>query len=398
MRNDASVFRRGAWRGLLAIAATYVAFLLFAQFGFLRQVERDLADPERVKATLAAMGVAGLAASFGTAWLLGRVAAVRLVRAGLAAVAVVAAGSTLCHGFLPLLAAAAGIGASIGVLTVALATALPEMAPGASGRAAGVGTGVAYFISNVPGLFEGAPTVRALFPAALAAVAAAVLGPSPPGPLSRPHSPSPEEEKPSPPGPLSRPHSPPPGEGETRGRIRWIGILAVFLVLVWLDSAAFAIVQANPDLKAQTWGSAGQKWLQGSVHLVAAIGAGALLDAGVGLAIPMATWVLFALAFPLLEGGGSTIAGPLYAIGISLYSTALVVMPTRDRAASPSPRWRAGLLYGIAGWLGSALGVGMAQDLGRIPGSFLAATGAVLAMVLALRLPREERTAEGRVG
>lgn len=379
MRNDASVFRRGAWRGLLAIAATYVAFLLFAQFGFLRQVERDLADPERVKATLAAMGVAGLAASFGTAWLLGRVAAVRLVRAGLAAVAVVAAGSTLCHGFLPLLAAAAGIGASIGVLTVALATALPEMAPGAAGRAAGVGTGVAYFISNVPGLFEGAPTVRALFPAALAAVAAVVL-------------------RPSPPGSLSHPHSPPPGEGETRDRIRWIGILIVFLVLVWLDSAAFAIVQANPDLKAQTWGSAGQKWLQGSVHLVAAVGAGALLDAGVGFAIPMASWVLFALAFPLLEGGGSTIAGPLYAIGISLYSTALVVMPTRDRAASPSPRWRAGLLYGIAGWLGSALGVGMAQDLGRIPGSFLAATGVVLATVLALRLPRKERMAEGRVG
>ena len=398
MRNDASAFWRGAWRGLLAIAATYVAFLLFAQFGFLRQVERDLADPERVKATLAAMGVAGLAASFGTAWLLGRLAPVRLVRAGLAAVAVVAAGSTLCHGFLPLLAAAAGIGASIGVLTVALATALPELAPGAAGRAAGVGTGVAYFISNVPGLFEGAPAVRALFPAALAAVAAVVLSSSPSGPLSRPHSPLSGEEKPSPPGPLSRPHSPPPGEGETRGRIRWIGILAVFLVLVWLDSAAFAIVQANPDLKAQTWGSAGQKWLQGSVHLVAAVGAGALLDAGVGLAIPMASWVLFALAFPLLEGGGSTIAGPLYAIGISLYSTALVVMPTRDRAASPSPRWRAGFLYGIAGWLGSALGVGMAQDLGRIPGSFLAATGVVLAMVLALRLPREERTAEGRVG
>ena len=202
----------------------------------------------------------------------------------------------------------------------------------------------------------------------------------------------------SPPGPLSHPHSPPPGEGETRDRIRWIGILIVFLVLVWLDSAAFAIVQANPDLKAQTWGSAGQKWLQGSVHLVAAVGAGALLDAGVGFAIPMASWVLFALAFPLLEGGGSTIAGPLYAIGISLYSTALVVMPTRDRAASPSPRWRAGLLYGIAGWLGSALGVGMAQDLGRIPGSFLAATGVVLATVLALRLPRKERMAEGRVG
>ena len=92
MTPDRSAAR--AWRGLLAITATYVAFLLFAQFGFLRQVEQDLADPGQVKTTLAAMGIAGLAASFGTAWGLGRVSALRLVRVGLAAVAVVAAGPT----------------------------------------------------------------------------------------------------------------------------------------------------------------------------------------------------------------------------------------------------------------------------------------------------------------
>lgn len=377
MTPDRSAAR--AWRGLLAITATYVAFLLFAQFGFLRQVEHDLADPGQVKATLAAMGIAGLAASFGTAWGLGRVSALRLVRVGLAAVAVVAAGSTACHGFAALFVAAAGIGASIGVLTVALATALPEMAPGATGRAAGLGTGVAYFLSNIPGLFEGAPAVRALFPAALAAVAAALVGSAPlPGP---PLLPAP-----------SRPL------GGAGSRFGFAGILAVFLVLVWLDSAAFAIVQANPELKAQTWGTAGQKWLQGSVHLVAAIGAGALLDAGVGLAIPFASWILFALAFPLLEGGGSIVAGPLYAAGISLYSTALVVMPTRGGQTAPSPRWRAGLLYGIAGWLGSALGVGMAQDLGTIPRSFLAATGVVLAIVFLLRLSSGGRSGGGGKG
>ena len=368
MRPDVPGFWRGAWRGLLAITAAYVAFLLFAQFGFLTQVQRDLVDANQVKAVMAAMGITGLAASLGTAWLLGRVPAVRLVRVGLGAVAAVAVVSVACHGFAALFFAAVGIGASIGLLTVALATALPEMVPRqAVGLAAGVGTGVAYLVSNVPVLFEAAPMIRALFPAGLAVVALSL----------RPHPPNP----PLPSPPL------PPGEGGTRQlEIGFLRVLVIFLVLIWLDSAAFAIVQTNLELKAQTWGSVGQKIVQGSVHLIAAVGAGALLDAGFGLAVPLAAWVLFAIAFPLLQHGGSVAfaAGPIYAIGISLYSTALVVMPTWRARSSPSPRWRAGLLYGIAGWLGSTLGVGMAQDLGRIPNWFLLATGAALAAVFFL--------------
>jgi cbb3-type cytochrome oxidase cytochrome c subunit len=48
----------------------------------------------------------------------------------------------------------------------------------------------------------------------------------------------------------------------------------------------------------------------------------------------------------------------------------------------------------VAGWLGSALGVGMAQDLGRIPGWFLVATGAALAV--ALLLPTAQRGEDRR--
>jgi len=174
MRRNLSDFWRGAWRGLLAIAATYTAFLLFAQFGFLSQVQRDLREAGQVRAVMAAMGIAGLAASLLTAWLLGRVPALRLVRTGLGAVAAVAAVSIACHGFPALFAVAAAVGASIGLLTVALATALPEMAPwGATGLVAGLGTGLAYLVSNVPWLFEAAPVVRALFPAGLALVALA---------------------------------------------------------------------------------------------------------------------------------------------------------------------------------------------------------------------------------
>jgi mono/diheme cytochrome c family protein len=348
-----------SWRGVLTIAATYVAFLLFAQFGFLTQLQSDLGDVGRVRAAMAAMGVSGLAASLGTAFWLGRAAGPRLVRVGLGAVAVVAALSVVCHGFPSLLAVAAATGASIGLLTVAVAASLPRIvAPRVQGVAVGLATGAAYFISNLPFLFAATPALRALVPAALALAALAFA-----------------------PSGDALPAEPETGTRREMGGL--IRLLITFLILIWLDSAAFAIVQASPELKARTWGTAGQQLLQGSVHLVAALGAGALLDAGFGLAVPLAAWGLFAVAFPLLQGGGAgaALAGPLYAVGISFYSAALVVMPSwRARDAVPPPRWRAGLLYGVAGWIGSALGVGMAQNLGRIPAWFLGVTGAGLAL------------------
>jgi cytochrome c oxidase cbb3-type subunit 2 len=332
----------------LTITATYVAFLLFAQFGFLSQVRRELADAGQVRFVMGAMGIAGLAASLGTAWLLGRFSGPRLIRIGLGSVAAVAILSVAGHGLPALTTVATGIGGSLGLLTVAMAASLPEIVPRRSmGLAVGLGTGFAYFLSNVPALFEAAPAVRALAPAALALAALALA----PGRIE-----------------------PETVENDSPGFIR---LLVIFLVLIWLDSAAFAIVQATPELKARTWGTAAQKLVQGSVHLLAAAGAGALIDAGVFLAIPLAAGGLFAVAFPLLQAGGGAIAGvagvagvagPLYAIGISFYSTALVVAPARG--PSPSPRWRAGLLFGVAGWIGSALGVGMAQDLGRIQAWF----------------------------
>ncbi len=363
-----------AWRGLLPIAATYTAFLLFAQFGFLHQLHRDLGDAGRVRTAMAAMGIAGLAASLGAAWLLGRVSGLRLVRTGLAAVAATAIASLGSHGFAALLAVATATGASLGLLTVAVAASLPVLVPpGAAGRAAGVATGAAYFLCNVPGLFEGDPALRALFPAALAGVAMIFVPRDPePAPLDR-----------------RQDHA-------AQSYAGFLRLLVTFLVLIWLDSAAFAIVQASPELKALTWGSEGQKLLQGSVHWLAAAGAGVALDAGAGVAVPLAAWASFMAAFPLLQHGGAAAvaAGPIYAAGISFYSTALVVLPSQGRPLTP--RWRAGLLYGVAGWLGSALGVGMAQEQGRIPGGFLLGTGAVLALAW-LRPPRRTLVRIGRL-
>jgi cytochrome c oxidase cbb3-type subunit 2 len=65
---------------------------------------------------------------------------------------------------------------------------------------------------------------------------------------------------------------------------------------------------------------------------------------------------------------------------VSLYSTALVAYPSfLSGASSPAQRGRhAGLIYAIAGWIGSALGIGMGQNLGHVPLLFVAAAGAVV--------------------
>jgi mono/diheme cytochrome c family protein len=157
---------------------------------------------------------------------------------------------------------------------------------------------------------------------------------------------------------------------------------------VWLDSTAFATIQHTMELKGRTWGGPHQQWLQGGVHLAAAIAAGALADRGWFRGLLLATFVAFAVAFRMLGvwGADAALAGPLYAAGISTYSVALILFPSaRPDAAGLAPvRWRSGLLYGVAGWLGSALGVGMAQHLNRLPLELVVAAGVVILAGLAL--------------
>jgi cytochrome c oxidase cbb3-type subunit 2 len=175
--------------------------------------------------------------------------------------------------------------------------------------------------------------------------------------------------------------------------------VAAFLALVWIDSAAFAAIQQRPDLAAATWGTASGKLAIGAAHLLAAVAAGALLDAGRLLPLLAGSAGIFALALPAIESGAGShptwgrLWGLLYACGISAYSTALVTWPGRigrkvgqggEPPAGMPPRWRAALLYGVAGWLGSALGVGMAEDLRRIPTAAVAAAVAVVWIACAL--------------
>lgn len=345
--------------GLGAIAATYVYFLIWAQFGLLARMRSAGLDAGEIRLAMAAMGLAGLAASFATARL---PADRRTVAAGLAACAA-AALAALAASSLPGFAfAAAAVGAATAVATVSLAAALPTLVgPARRGLAVGAATGLAYLVCNLPALFEASPAAQARVAATLCLLAAAALrfGPARSGP----------------PRPLPAAPALPNFHG-----LGWAAVVATFLALVWLDSAAFAIIQESAALRQLTWGAGNVKLVLGAVHLLAALVAGWVIDRGGLLRLPIVGYGALALAaLALARLAPGLAAGALYAAGVSLYSVALVIVPAaRLEPGLASPGWRSAQLYGIAGWLGSAAGVGMAQDLHRIPGAFLVAAGALL--------------------
>ncbi len=75
-------------------------------------------------------------------------------------------------------------------------------------------------------------------------------------------------------------------------------------------------------------------------------------------------------------------AALFYPLGVSFYSVALIAYPSfLSQVNSRHKRGQmAGMLYAVAGWIGSALGIGMGQNLGHVPLLFVAA--ASLAVLL----------------
>ena len=418
--------RTAGLRGVVAVVATYTFFLLWAQYGFLDLLRARLGDTGRVRLAMAAMGICGLAASLAAAAALGgrrwrpnavatdpgsdtpraptrtlppapapgsTLAPTRLLTFGFLACAVASTASLVAHGTATLVAAAAAIGAATALVTVPLAADLRRLIPGRRfGLAVGLGTGIAYLVCNLPPLFEATPAVQSIFVAAVCLAAARVVAPNPARRVAA-GGPSPNHRRMDEPRPPAEPPLLPRRAYRGAG---FAAVVAVLLALVWLDSAAFAVIQETAALKGQSWAGAGHTLTQGAVHLLAAVAAGLAIDAGGLLLLPGAAFLLFLVALPALSGGGVALpfpaigslpAAPLYAAGISLYSVALVAYPASrgDEPGLVPRRWRAALLFGVAGWLGSALGVGMAQDLHRIPLAFLigAATVVLAALVLA---------------
>lgn len=352
--------RARGWAAVGAIAATYGYFLIFAEFALLELVRA--VDAAQTRAVLGALGSGGVAGAV----LAASVFAPSRLRPGLVVAfggcGVSAAAATVLTTIPALMKDAALAGVSLGALTVFLASGLSGwLGRKRLGLGIGCGTGAAYAVCNVPAVFEASPVVQAWGGAlaALMGIGCAVLLRS-----------VPDAERAA---PLRA------ADFSTGGMVRWIVLL---LALVWMDSAAFYIIQHTAALRGATWAGAVTLWGNAATHLVAGIAAGVWLDRGGRVPVVVVATAALAVACAMLGGWFPAWVPPqmTYTVGVSLYSTVLVEVPARTARAGV-----AAAVFAIAGWAGSALGIGMAQDLARVPPAFVFAATAVVFGMLALR-------------
>ena len=339
-----------AVRAMLTVAGVYGFFLLFAQFAFVEIIRTCGTGHPGEKFLLGCMALAGVASGFLTAW---RGARPAQIRTGLVAAALAASIAALSGAFTLALVTALLTGAALGVATVSLSALLPG---GCGVIPVGFGTGLGYAVCNLPWVFQAPPSQQAWIAAAMAVTGAIAV-------------PSFREWK----------------RESTPGAMPFAAAVVVFTALVWLDSAAFFVIQHAAELKSGTWGES-HLWRNAALHLALAVSAGFALKKARPTSVPVIGWLVLALAALAVNSDASRfIAGWLYPAGVSIYSVALVVWPgwfsgTDD---SKSAGWRAAWLFAIAGWFGSANGIGMAQSLSRVPMTFIAMAGvAVLAAVM----------------
>ncbi len=364
---------RPSWRVRVAatgaVAATYVYFLIFAQFGLLKMLQASPDAALLLKPIMGAMAAGGVAGSVATAWWYtdARARAIlsgALVLAG--AGAGLALGTSSPAGFFAV-AALTGLGA--GGATVTLGATL-RRAVGSErlGRCVGVGTGIAYGFCNLP--FAWTADWRAQ---TVMGGGAALLGLAAAQSMSL-HGP-PDKE-------LTRDYEP-------RGIALWV---AIFLALVWFDSAAFYVMQHTPAVVDATWNGSAQLYANAAVHFAAAVLAGYLMDRDwLGRTVLVATAMLLLAGWLILRNGHPMATGALIYVGaVSFYSTALVFYPARSARAEV-----AAMVYAMAGWGGSALGISLVDGMPTVPGFFwIVAGGVVTAALLArARVGREDGAA-----
>ena len=359
LREEYNPSERSQVAATVTIAATYVYFLIFAQFGFLKALAALGPGSALLRPIMAVMGVTGIGGGvFMARWFKenrgrGQVMSgfvVAAVAAGLAWTARTADVFFLC---------AALTGAGTGMVTVGLAGLLRrEVGGGRLGRCVGIGTGLAYAFCNLPPVFGGAAHTQAMLGIAAACtglIAVQLFEQRGPRQLAGGFDYSP------------------------RGRTVWT---LIFLALVGLDSAAFYIIQHTPALKLATWAGGPRLLLNAGVHLVAGVGAGLLLERRrIAGAVGGAAVLLIAACALLDQGSGRySLEAALYAAAVSVYSAALVFYPARSGRPGV-----AALVFGVAGWTGSALGIGLAQELDRVPAGLIAASGVVIAAMFFVR-------------
>ncbi len=354
LRGDES---KSGWQGVVLVAITYVYFLIFAQFAFLKRLASLGLGDTQLKAVMAAMAIGGILFSLlaprMSPWPSPRVR----LRFGLLVSGVAAFLPLLPLGLAASVVVSFLIGSGLGLLTVTLAINLRQWL-GNRNPLIGVGlaTGSGYLFCNFPPFFTAIPEVQAVVAGLLCLAGIGVTLLLAPAPL--------EENRTQP-----------------QRSIPFLRVLLCFAALVWLDSAAFFIIQNTPALKAGTWQGSVHLWTDGLLHLAAAIICAWLLSRrGLSFVLCVSFLALGAACLLLLDPERVALASVLYPIGVSFYSVALVAYPSLiATTASAEERGRqAGWIYAIAGWFGSAMGIGMGQHLGHVPPTFVAGAGAVV--------------------
>lgn len=347
--------RFAGWQGVGLIAVTYIYFLIFAQFGFLKRLAELGIGGDQLKAIMGAMAFGGIATSLLAPRLENFRDPVRRLQLAFAGGAAGALFTLLPLNLTGALAVSFIIGGSLGVLTVTLVTHLKLwMGSNQPLLKVGAGVGLAYFICNDPALFEASPVKMAVVSAALCLVGATIavfktsefVAPV----LVR---------KPS----------------------FFLLALAGFTALVWLDSAAFFIIQNTPALKSGTWEGPRRLWQNGGVHFVAALVSAWLLQRrGLRFTLAVAFTFLGGACLLLADASHAALASVAYPIGVSLYSVALVAYPAflADQTSTKERARLAGWLYAVAGWIGSGLGIGMGENLRHIPPIFVLAAALLI--------------------
>ena len=221
--------RNSGVQGAALVAITYVYFLIFAQFAFLHRLDALGIIGEHLKPVMAAMAMGGILLSLmAPRWRVLPKPERRMQTAfAIAGVAALLSLLTLNPAFASFVALL--IGAGLGLLTVTLVTHLRRWTGTQHAlMKVGFGTGISYLICNVPSFFASTPRIQAIAAAALCLIGAFLSS------LTVDQQPDPEH-------PLRE--SP---------EIPFAWIIAAFTALIWLDSAAFYIVQNTASLKAAT--------------------------------------------------------------------------------------------------------------------------------------------------
>lgn len=334
------------------IACTFFYFLIFAQFAYLHLLSSFNASTVFLNISLLCMCAGGITGCLIVAlkhqehhsikWLVGG-----FVSCAIWAQLVWLQSDTVMF---PLLGF--GIGVSLGILTVSIASTLHFWLPQKKiGIWVGGGVGGAYFLCNVPVIFQSSAHMHCLYAVGMCVIGLFLCK----GLTLRV---------------INLPKMQENQKNNNLFRSKKIWLSSLFLtILVWFDSAAFLLIQQNFQQDTIINNPETILWGNALLHLFAAIIAGWLLDKH--LIVPLLIISLLGLLLGMWGIQNHNHYGwkMIYIVSVSIYSTVLVAFVAllqETRKFFPI-KIKVALLFAIGGWLGSTIGIIMAYNLQKIP-------------------------------